>query len=198
MRKYTRAEAGKIGGEKSKLISSLKKQNRIIEYDKNPNKCKQCNAIINYENRKNKFCNHSCSATYTNLTKSKLVKWNCLGCGKEHLTQPYKIKKYCGHSCQHIITKENTYNKILQGDVADRGTIRKSFIQKFGHKCFECNLSEWRGYPIPLEVDHIDGNAGNNSFENLRLLCPNCHGLTETWKGRNKGSGRAARGLSLS
>ena len=59
--------------------------------------------------------------------------------------------------------------------------------QVFPHKCCECGLAEWRGGPIPLELDHRDGDNTNNLLENLRLLCPNCHALTDTYRGRNKG-----------
>lgn len=56
--------------------------------------------------------------------------------------------------------------------------------------CSECGLSgEWNGKPISLHLDHIDGNSSNNSLDNLRLLCPNCHSQTETYCGKNK-SGR--------
>jgi hypothetical protein len=41
------------------------------------------------------------------------------------------------------------------------------------------------GRPIPLELDHIDGHHWNNSLDNLRLLCPNCHAQTPTYKARN-------------
>ncbi len=41
-----------------------------------------------------------------------------------------------------------------------------------------------------LEIDHIDGNSDNNSEENLRLVCPNCHSLTSTYCGTNRGNGR--------
>ena len=46
---------------------------------------------------------------------------------------------------------------------------------------------------IPLEIEHIDGNYLNNSESNLILLCPNCHSLTATYKGANRGNGRKAR-----
>lgn len=42
------------------------------------------------------------------------------------------------------------------------------------------------GQPIPLELDHIDGNHQNNALQNLRLLCPNCHALTPTFRDKNK------------
>lgn len=53
-------------------------------------------------------------------------------------------------------------------------------------KCEWCNLTEWRGEPMPLELDHIDGNHNNNLLENLRILCPNCHYQTPTHRGNNK------------
>jgi len=37
----------------------------------------------------------------------------------------------------------------------------------------------WLDEEIPLELHHIDGNHYNNSFENLMILCPNCHALEE-------------------
>ena len=43
---------------------------------------------------------------------------------------------------------------------------------------------------LPLEIDHIDGNSENNSEENLRLICPNCHSLTANYRGANRGNGR--------
>jgi 5-methylcytosine-specific restriction endonuclease McrA len=51
--------------------------------------------------------------------------------------------------------------------------------------CGNCGLSEWMGKPIPLELDHIDGDRENNSLDNLQLICPNCHALTQTYRGKN-------------
>jgi hypothetical protein len=51
-------------------------------------------------------------------------------------------------------------------------------------KCNRCGISEWMGQQITLELEHKDGNKNNNSRENLEGLCPNCHSLTETWRGR--------------
>ena len=69
------------------------------------------------------------------------------------------------------------------------GPHKKILTQKRGHACECCGNNEWLGSPITLELDHIDGNNRNNVEENLRLLCPNCHSMTDTWRGRNKNSG---------
>lgn len=56
------------------------------------------------------------------------------------------------------------------------------------HRCECCMLNEWLGEPIPLELDHIDGDHYNNTIENLKILCPNCHAKTPTYRGKNKRS----------
>lgn len=53
------------------------------------------------------------------------------------------------------------------------------------HKCENCGLSEWLGNPIPIELHHVDGDNSNNKLDNLKIICPNCHTLTDNyrWKG---------------
>jgi hypothetical protein len=51
-------------------------------------------------------------------------------------------------------------------------------------QCESCLGTEWLGQPIPLELDHINGDATDNRIENLRILCPNCHALTATYRGK--------------
>lgn len=52
--------------------------------------------------------------------------------------------------------------------------------------CEDCGNCDWMSKPIPLELEHIDGNNRNNQKDNLKLLCPNCHAFTEFYRGRNK------------
>lgn len=54
-------------------------------------------------------------------------------------------------------------------------------------KCELCGISEWFGVHLPLELHHIDGNHYNNDFNNLQILCPNCHSIQEGNSGANVG-----------
>ncbi|MGW8884329.1 HNH endonuclease signature motif containing protein [Streptomyces sp. NPDC055749] len=72
---------------------------------------------------------------------------------------------------------------------------RALFAEGMAELCAVCGIdATWQGHPLPLEVDHIDGDWRNNRIENLRFLCPNCHSTTDTYRGRGKG--RARSGLS--
>lgn len=69
-----------------------------------------------------------------------------------------------------------------------KGSVLKDRLIKAGykiHQCERCGLTEWLGDPIPLQMHHKDGNHDNNLLENLELLCPNCHALTDTFAGKN-------------
>lgn len=70
------------------------------------------------------------------------------------------------------------------------GSRLKRAMRELGaaENCSMCAIEpEWLGEPLPLEVDHINGNWRNNRIENLRLLCPNCHSMTNSYRGRSKG-----------
>ncbi|MEU6910259.1 HNH endonuclease signature motif containing protein [Streptomyces coeruleorubidus] len=65
-------------------------------------------------------------------------------------------------------------------------------VSGVAERCALCGMEAvWRGQPLPLEVDHINGRWRDNRIENLRFLCPNCHSTTDNYRGRGK---RRARG----
>jgi len=66
------------------------------------------------------------------------------------------------------------------------GRLRARVFVEQENKCNRCGLSEWMSSSLVLEIDHKDGNHSNNARENIEGLCPNCHSITPTWRGRNK------------
>lgn len=72
--------------------------------------------------------------------------------------------------------------------------VREKLLEYNNYACSKCGWSEVsRNGTIPLEVDHIDGNWMNQKFDNIRILCPNCHALTDNWKIYNKGNNENSR-----
>lgn len=65
-----------------------------------------------------------------------------------------------------------------------RGRLIRSGLKS--PRCEMCGRDSWLGQPIRLELDHINGDPCDNRLENLRILCSNCHSLTETWCGRRR------------
>lgn len=70
--------------------------------------------------------------------------------------------------------------------------VKDYLLEKFDNKCSKCGWGETNPYTktIPLEIEHINGNAYYNRPENVTLLCPNCQSLTKTYRGANRGKGR--------
>lgn len=53
------------------------------------------------------------------------------------------------------------------------------------NKCEECDIENWNGKKLNIELDHIDGDRTNHLLKNLKMLCPNCHSQTETFRAKN-------------
>lgn len=148
---------------------------------------------------KHNFCDHSCSAKYTNKIKPKRIKIikECKHC-QTTLTNSHSI--YCSIKCQKNYEYEQYISDWKAGlklgyvgkTKALAPTVRKYMLLKNNNTCQECGWN--KVHPIdkkPLvEVDHIDGDASNCKEENLRVLCPNCHSMTPTFRARNKTSTR--------
>lgn len=78
---------------------------------------------------------------------------------------------------------------LIDGRLCQTSMLKRRLIESGlkQHRCEECLYISWNGAPIPLELDHVNGRREDNRLENLRLLCPNCHAQTPTYRGRNIG-----------
>ena len=99
---------------------------------------------------------------------------------------------YCGNQSGWGSTKKrDSYQKLtdylINSSDIQSNKVRKKLLKECykEHVCENCGLTEWLGNPIPLELHHKDGNRHNNTLENFQLLCPNCHALTDSWRGKN-------------
>lgn len=98
------------------------------------------------------------------------------------------IEKF-GISTDHMLNQAANAGRefVPFESLATKEAIRKRLIGIRGHRCEKCTNIRWFDKPITLEVEHCDGNNKNNTQENLKLLCPNCHSQTPTWR-RKKSS----------
>lgn len=83
----------------------------------------------------------------------------------------------------------------MRGVTQTSNHIKKYMLMKHDYKCSICKWNQINKYTntLPLELEHIDGDSTNNKESNLTILCPNCHSLTSTSKGANKGKGTRIR-----
>lgn len=111
----------------------------------------------------------------------------CEWCNQEH-NGSFGSGRFCNASCSARKcaarlkeTKSCTDTSLMGKD----STRKKYLIKTREHECEICHRKQWNKKPIPLELDHIDGNSDNNKEENLRLVCLNCHAQTDSHAGKN-------------
>lgn len=92
------------------------------------------------------------------------------------------------HGCSPRST--TPLEEILEGKhpTYHGGTLKQRLIAKGLKKneCEECGVNSWQGKPLTCQLDHVDGDNTNHRWENLRILCPNCHSQTPTWGAKKR------------
>jgi hypothetical protein len=110
------------------------------------------------------------------------------------VTQPHYRKKFFSYVKKLNLNLEHFHHKYTEKDIQNILNIKnnpntrlktKLINSGVSDECSICGLTEWLGQKIILEVDHVDGDRGNNTLDNLRLLCPNCHSQTDTFRSKN-------------
>lgn len=125
----------------------------------------------------------------------------CLNCGNEFVVYKNGNKKFCSVQCfndfkhkQYIERWKKGEENGMNGKYGVSSAIRTYLFEKYGGKCQICGWSKENPTTnrVPLQIHHIDGDYTNNKEENLQLLCPNCHSLTENFMSLNR-NGRKDR-----
>lgn len=84
---------------------------------------------------------------------------------------------------KHQIEAYLSNSKPIQSSRLARRLLAERILPR---KCSHCSLTRWLNSDIPLELHHVNGMSSDNRLSNLRLLCPNCHALTPTYRGKNR------------
>lgn len=126
----------------------------------------------------------------------------CEGCGTEIPFKGHSYNhKYCSNLCQGAAKTKKDFERNKElfalGKLTARRHIYRQLVERDGNACSVCGIAEWNNKPLRLWVDHIDGDASNNSPDNFRLVCPNCDSQSETFGAKNKGNGRKSKGLKM-
>lgn len=102
-------------------------------------------------------------------------------------------KVYCSFPCSSEAVVQKSIRKIQSGGHVHAQTLRRIVLRLKEYMCEICGITEWTNKPVPLVVDHKDGNPINDRLDNLRLICHNCDALLSTFGAKNRGNGRASR-----
>jgi hypothetical protein len=192
-----KSEAGKLGSIASLETLTKLKQSRIDAYNADPKKCLECDSIIDYSKKIGKFCTRSCAASFNNKLHPKRSNGyvaNCKYCNEIIRGRKQRENLFCDNKCRLADLDKIRNTDFEQGKLSSV-VAKKVLVSQHGLQCMECGWDKINSVSnkCPVELEHMDGNSQNNLPENLKLLCPNCHSLTPTYKALNVGKGRFSR-----
>jgi hypothetical protein len=142
-----------------------------------------CGNSANYKMTSGKWC---CESHYNSCPANKKKNSAAIKLAIEE-------NRVIPHSERYKNASDDSKNKMVWNkgkftntifEYGSGGNHRGLLIKERGHRCEMCNNTMWNELPITLELEHIDGDKLNNTKDNLKLLCPNCHSQTPTWRRR--------------
>jgi 5-methylcytosine-specific restriction endonuclease McrA len=142
--------------------------------------CQKCG--INHS-KSGIYCSRTCANSRTHSEDTRIkIKNSLKGKTTTRSPDPESRKKWLEK------LKATRLKKYLETPFDELGmeNRRRRVFEEQEYKCNRCGIDKWLDQPISLELEHKDGNNQNNLRNNLEGLCPNCHSITDTWRGRNK------------
>jgi hypothetical protein len=136
-----------------------------------------------YRNYTDNDVREACAKVYSMAELLRTLNLKIVGGNYSHMRKTLQRLQL---NCEHWTGKAWNKNQQLKdwSEYSKVNSLKPHLIRDRGHKCEKCSLSEWNGQPIPLEVEHANGDRTNHSKDNVLLLCCNCHAQTSTWRGR--------------
>ena len=116
-----------------------------------------------------KYCSRKCY--YKSLKGKGSVEIQCRTCRKGFLTSPSRThgKKFCSRRCYAVWDNSRSSNSAYPNNIRRK-------LKRAG-RMDSCSMCGYSAHPEILEVHHVDHNRRNNHWENLAVICPNCHKL---------------------
>ena len=140
--------------------------------------CPKCNSM---HDQNGKFCSRSCANSRVFSEESCIKKSLALKGRKIEVSSD--IEKRRRENCSATWAKKYEECEFDELGITNK---KRRILEEQNQCCNRCKLSHWFEEKLSLELEHKDGNTKNNDRDNLECLCPNCHSLTKTWRGRNK------------
>ena len=135
----------------------------------------------------------TCSRQCNGILRRDRTTFKCATCGKTFELSRHKASvaksgvHFCSRPCKDVGQRLEGVKAVHPAHYGSGRARREIYVRRRGRKCENCQGTEWLGHPMPLELHHVDGDTKNDSDNNLKLLCPNCHALTPNFRGRRKG-----------